>query len=329
MTRQRPFRIAVVNAISLMLMVGLLAGPASAKAPTSNLSDTWEASPDVVSAGGLVRFDVHITNDSSSNYSSFYVDAATPNGATLVAWFGESQGTCDGSSGDLSCDFGAVNGGVTVDFTTIYQVPSSASGSFSVTYIATSNGNTSSDKPGQSHGDDYVVVATVDIGSGDSGGSYIYGDVLSTQDDQDLNRHNPQSSKLVFTSAGETGFPATVMEDDPIAYACPTNTGLGALVCFGQWSVISVADGGTVEGGIEVTIGYDRISGNANDVGFVHLPDGGGYELIGSYNMGVNGDLCGPDPVDICASYVTQVQHTQGDYYFTFVLSQNGPLRGW
>jgi len=332
MTRQRPFRLAVVNAISLMLVVGLFAGPAAAKAPTANLSDTWEASPGVVSAGALVRFDVHITNDSSSNYSSFFVDAATPNGATLVAWFGESQGSCDGSSGDLSCDFGALNSGATVDFATIYEVPSSASGSFSVTFIATSNGSTGSDKPGQSHGDDYVVVTSVDIGSGSTAGSYIYGDVLSTQNNQNLNKNNPQSSKLVFHDDKGTGFPATVQQEAGGFYTCPTDT---AASCFGGWSVISADEGATFADGFTVILGYDKIAGQAADVQFVHLlttplpadPElNVDYEIIQSFND----NPCQPGG----ASYlnmpcVVSIETIQGDTYFTLALTNNGPLRGW
>jgi len=332
MTRQRPFRLVVVNAITLMLVAGLFVSPATAKAPSNNLKGTAEAIPGTVSAGALVRFDAHIKNDSSSNYSSLFVNATTPAGATLVAWFIDSGGTCDGSSGDLSCDFSPLNSGVTVDFTTIYEVPSSASGSFSVTFVATSNGSTGSDRPGQSHGDDYPWVATVDIGSGATGGSYIYGTVLSTQNNQNLNKQNPQSSKLVFHDDKGTGFPATVQQQVGSFYTCPTGT---AASCFGGWSVISADLGTTFPDGFTVILGYDKIAGQAADVQFVHLlttplpaspEEGKDYEIIKSFN---------DNPCQVAgASYsnmpcVVSIESIQGDTYFTLALTKNGPLRGW
>jgi hypothetical protein len=333
--------------VAAMLLTTVSSGMALAKNPGINLSGSAPAVPGTVSAGALVRFDYSITNTSSSNYSSFFVDAITPdtaNGAQLVAILAgptvtpatTDTKTCDITSGDLHCSFGPLNGkGATASVSVLYRVPANASGSWTVTFAASSNGFSSSD-PGNSHGDVVNVPGTVSIGSGRSGGTYVYGDDLTAQNDQTLNKKNPQSSKLVFSSGGSAGFPATVDEaaGSSTLYVCPSAV---ASSCFGDWNLISANNGGSVPGGsFRVTYGYDKISGQQGAVRFVHLLDPDHDGVYGE------GQVLGVDYVVIpsfnsqpCSSSsstgtncIESISASGGDYFFTLILDGNGPMRG-
>jgi len=335
----RALRIVVAG----MLLATVVSGTALAKNPGSNLSGTATAVPGTVSAGALVRFNYSVTNTSNSNFSSFFVDSETPNkdfGAALVAVISATvtPGTtttpsCNISTGDLHCTFGPLNSGSTARVSAVYRTPSNASGTWVVTFAASSTGASPND-PGNSHGDAYLVTGTASIGSGKAGGSYIFGSDLTTQNDQNIGKKNAQSSKLIFSSDGSTGFPATVDEApaSSTVYVCPTAV---SAACFGDWNLISANDGGPVPGGsFSVTYGYDKIAGQQGNVGFVHLLDPDGdhiygegqvqgtdYVLIPSYNS----NPCSTTHTTNC---IDSISTSGGDYFFTLILDGNGPMRG-
>jgi hypothetical protein len=334
--------------VAAMLLVTISSGMALAKNPNINLKGTATAVPGIVSAGALVRFDYTITNNSNSNYSSFFVDATTPDKATggqLVAILVNATVTPSTtapkactitSTGDLHCSFGPLNGsGSTASFSVLYRVASNATGTWTVTFAASSNGVSGSD-PGNSHGDTVNIPGTVAIGTGKDGGTYVFGDDLTTQNDQNLSKKNPQSSKLIFSSGGSAGFPATVDEaaGSSTLYACPTAV---SSSCFGDWNLISANNGGAVPGGsFRVTYGYDKISGSQGNVRFVHLLDPDHDGVYGE------GQVAGVDYVVIpsfssqpCSASsstgtncIESISSSGGDYFFTLILDGNGPMRG-
>ena len=331
--------------VAAMLLVTISSGMALAKNPNVNLRGTAPAVPGTVSAGALVRFDYSLTNTSNSNYSSMFVDAITPdtaNGAQLVAILAgptvtpatTATKTCDISSGDLHCSFGPLNGnGATASVSVLYRVPTNASGSWTVTFAASSNGFSGSD-PGNSHGDSVNTPGTVSIGAGKDGGSYIFGDDLTTQNDQSLGKKNPQSSKLLFSSSGSNGFPATVDEaaGSSTVYVCPTAV---SSSCFGDWNLISANNGGAVPGGsFRVTYGYDKISGSQGNVRFVHLldPDHDGVygegQVLGTDYVVIPSFSSSPCSTTLTTNCIESISNGGGDYFFTLILDGNGPMRG-
>jgi hypothetical protein len=314
--------------VSLVLLTGLLAGTTMAKPP--EYGEDWSATPvEFVSYGGQVRFDVEWTNVSGANLPTVFVSADTPNGADLIAVIDStvSQGTCDDSGEDLTCEFGTVNNGASVSFAVVYEVPASGASTFAVTFVFTAQGNTGSDQPGKSRGDDMPITASVSLTDDpDEGGTYVYGDVTTLANNQSLHKQrNPQSALLSFLSAGEDGFGATLNEAGGDTYPCP-----GQTTCYGMWNLVSVDDGQGVAGGFETVLGYSLVPGNAVG-GFVHWltsntsdPElGTDYELIT--------EACEYDSEDAATNMpcIASVAKIQGNTFFTILSENNGPMRGY
>jgi hypothetical protein len=312
--------------VALVLLTGLLAGTSVAKPPDYGQADS--ATPaEFVSYGGQVRFDVAWTNLSGANLPTVFTKAVTPDGADLVAVLSQSQGECgEDLDGNLSCDFGTVNAGVTVDLAVVYRVPTSGPDSFSVTFVFTAQGDTGSDKPGKSRGDDMPITASVDLTNDpDEGGTYVYGDVTTLQNNQSLSKQrNPQSARLDFAgNDDEDGFGATLDELGATTYECP-----GVTTCYGLWNVVSVSEADGVPGGFETVLGYFSVPSNAVG-GFVHWlvtpnvddPDGE-FELIDEacdYDDGVVTNM----------PCIADVAKIQGNTFFTILSETNGPMRGY
>jgi hypothetical protein len=312
--------------VALVLLTGLLAATAVAKPPTYGQADS--ATPaDFVSYGGQVRFDVAWTNLSGANLPTVFTAAETPDGAELVDVLSHSQGTCgEDVDGNLSCAFGTVNAGDTVDLAVVYRVPTSGLSTFSVTFVFTAQGATGSDKPGKSRGDDMPITASVELTDDpDEGGTYIFGDVTALQNNQGLHKsRNPQSARLSFLSDGDEGFGATLDEALANAYPCP-----GVTTCYGLWNLVSVDEGTPVEGGFETVLGYFSVPSNAVG-GFIHWltsntsepVEGTDYELIDEeceYDAGAATNMP-------CIAGVAKVQ---GNTFFTILSETNGPMRGY
>ena len=312
--------------VALLLLTSLFTGSALARPPAYGQAES--ATPDFVSYGGQVRFDVAWTNLSGANLPTVFATAVTPEGADLVAVLSQSQGGCgEDVDGNLSCAFGTVNAGVTVDLAVVYRVPGSGPSSFSVTFVFTAQGATGSDKPGKSRGDDMPVTATVDLTADpDEGGTYVYGGVSTLQNNQGLSKQrNPQSARLDFAgNTDEDGFGATLDELGATTYPCP-----GVVTtCYGLWNVVSVNEGDGVDGGFETVLGYFSVPSSAVG-GFVHWlvtprvedPDGE-FELITdacTYTDGAANNMP-------CIAGVAKIQ---GNTFFTILSETNGPMRGY
>ena len=304
-------RAAVSSGVLLLLIGGLLAGPVLAKPPAFAGSAT--AVPGTVSPGGTVRYNVSFTNTSPSNLSQLFLNAATPNGASLEAIVaGPSQGTCDDGGVNLSCTFGALNAGASVTFSVVYTTTGSGS-SMTVPFVFSSTGSTGSDKGKNSHGDDFIVAGRVTLnGSDDFSGMYLFDpDELTVADNQNVGRQNPQSTKA---TSNQAGVPLTVGEVGAGSFDCP---GISTASCFGQWSVVNLNDGAIVAGGFEVVIGYDKVPGNADTVRFVHL--------VGSGSTFIT-QMCGGTITVNCIASIDQVA---SDVFYTLIVDNNGPMRGF
>lgn len=313
---------------ALVLLTGMIAGTAIAKPPA--YGQTTSATPDFVSYGGQVRFDVGWTNTSGANLPTLFATAATPPGAELLDILPSSDGTCaEGTDGNLSCSFGTVNAGVTVALAVVYRAPSAPPpSSFSVKFVFTAQGSTGSDKPGQSRGDDMPITASAPLTADpDEGGTYVFGDVTSLQNNQALHKtRNPQSGRLAFASGGSEGFGATLDEAAAVAYPCP-----GVTTCYGLWNVVSVNEGIAITGGFETVLGYSSVPSNAVN-GFFHwltipVPQnpvlGTNYELIT--------DACTYDTAGAATNLpcIASVVKIQGNTFFTILSETNGPMRGY
>lgn len=326
-SRTYPRRLAGITA-ALVLLTGLLTATAIAKPP--NYGQEKSATPDYVTYGGQVRFDVGWTNTSGANLPTVFASAATPAGAELVAVLATSQGSCAATiAGDLSCDFGTVNAGVKVDIAVVYQVPAAPPPStFSVTFIFTAQGATGSDKPGQSRGDDMPITASVPLtGDPDEGGTYVYGEVTTLENNQILHKQrNPQSASLDFAGNDDPdGFGATIDELGGTAFPCP-----GQTTCYGFWNVLSVNEGAGTTGSFETVLGYSTVPANAVG-GFVHWltsntatpVEGTDYELI---DEACTFDTSGDVENLPCIASVAKIQ---GNTFFTILSEDNGPMRGY
>jgi hypothetical protein len=320
--RHRPIRTLTIIAITGLLLSAMVA-PAVAKTPlyTSNVV----ATPNPVSYGGQVRFDVTWTNTSGANLPTVFVKAGRPSGSTLVGLISVSQGICDTSDPTVfTCAFGTVNNTASVSFSVVYQVPSSGSSPFTVNYVFTAQGNTTNDTPGKSRGDDMPVTASVPLTSDvESGGSYIFDTGLTVQNGQILNkRNNPQSAKLTFTLApGSPGFGASVREAASDEFTCPATI----TTCFGNWNVLNANGGLPVPGGFTVLLGYVSVPGNGSTVHFVHLLGGGAFEKIDTACTYDTPSSTTPNNIPCIGGITT----SQGNTYFTLWLGVNGQVRGY
>ncbi len=302
-------RIAGTTA-SLLFLTGIFAGTALAK--PLDLTGNAVAQPGMVSPEGYVRFDVTFTNPTASNIAQLDMRADTS--STLMAVVvPPSQGTCDDSGTVLTCNFGALNAYQTATFSVVYQTPSSGSGDVDFNFMST--GSTSSDRGKNSHGDERTITGTVTIStSKDFAGSYLYDPAnLTVSDVLNVTKQNPQGTKA---TGKQTGVPLTVGEYPPNTYVCP---GVSSASCFGEWSVVNLDNGAYVPGGFEVVIAYNKVPGNANATRFVHLVGAGLQPVFIT-------DACSDTLTVNCIKSVTS---SQGDTYFTLVVDNNGPMRGY
>jgi len=321
----KPFpRTVTAILLALALAISALAAPAlslAAPKPPKYIGSAAET-PTQIAPGNMVRFDIEFKNNTSSNFAQLFMTADPPN-ATLDSVLeqptinGIQQGNCAADiDGNLSCTFGALNAGQTVKLAVLYDANEDATGTLTVNFLFTSTGDTSSDTPERSHGDDFPVTGSVIINTdADFDGGY-FTDPASVGTDPELTRRgNPQSTS-VPAFAGFGGGPLTVEEVDAndTDLVCP---GISTASCFGQWAIVNVNDDALFLSGFQVVLGYDHVSGNAEDVMFVHLV-GGGSTFIQ--------EACDADTLVDC---IASVDNVNGDTVFTLILSNNGPLRGF
>lgn len=318
MFRHRSTRALASLGVILSLALTVMAGPATILARQPTADNTATAVPGAVTPGANVAFDVHFKNTSSSNLAQLFLDAVTPDGATLVGVESSNRAGCDASSGDLHCTFGALNAGAEINLRVVYTTPDSP-GTFTVVFNFSTTG-VAPDKGKNSHGDDYPTPGTVILDDrSDFAGAYtsVAGQIVSDSQALHANR-NPQFTQ-VTAPAGAIG--VTVGE---ATFPCPAFVGS----CFGQWSVISVNDGEPYEAGFSVLIGYKGNIGNAN---FVHLFDD--YDALtnpGAYELILNPeDTCSDSSPESTELPCMILSSSGGNSYATLWFTQNGRTSGY
>ncbi|MFL5727209.1 MAG: hypothetical protein ACJ77F_12810 [Chloroflexota bacterium] len=232
---------------------------------------TVDKLPATVSPGAPAGYRVTITNNGSSNIASlFLVDKVNGSLTVTPVYLTSSRpGTCNelGTlSGPLSCSFGALNAGDHVTVVVAYTTPTSGSSS-SAEFQGSTSGATFSDTKGRSHGDTLQSDPIVTTTALNSGKNFAGGFSLSAagfiSNDANLNGNNRQSTGVKGLPAG---FEATV-EDGPGTTGTCTSTGpVPCTALFGEWSVVNVNGGSSVEGGFIVTIKFKT----GTPTGFLH-----------------------------------------------------------
>jgi hypothetical protein len=335
MFRHRSLRAIASLCLTLSLTITALAASVSAAPPGPKPAPSVTPVPSEVAPDSAGAFDVSFTNAGSSNYSQFFLDAATPegltfqglvDGPTLIAPNGGGEtnlpATSCNSSGDLECAFGPLNAGYTIYVRPLYDTAEDASGSYSVNFIFTSTG-TPSDKKGRSHGDDFASAGSITINADDDfdGGYFAGPTVIETN--PSLTRRNQQSTTITAFAAFNGG-PLTAEEVALSTFACPAQVAADGGTCFTLWSIIDVDEATEYEGGFEVIIGLDSTlaSGQVNAIKFVHVKDDGTVELIRNTCDTTTGAVPGNMP----CKYFTS---SGGDNFAHIWITGNGRLGGY
>ena len=315
MLRYRSTRALVSLGLTLSLAATALAGPAMILGAQASAIHTATAIPGSVTPGANVAFDVHFQNTSPSNLAQLFLNAVTPEGATLIGVEFSTRPGCDTTSGDLHCTFGALNALDEINLRVVYRTPREE-GTFTVPFLFSTTG-VAPDKGKNSHGDDYPTPgsATLDD-SQDFGGAYTSDSGQVVTDSQELHaRRNPQ---FTLVNAPEDAIAVTVGEVGGATFACPTEAG---GTCFGQWSVIAVNGGfdyGSLGQAFSVVLGY---KGNIGNASFVHVLDDGTVETIT--------ETCTSDPPPFGEIPCKIITTSGGSSFVTLWLTENGRLSGY
>ena len=319
MIRNRSTRVLATIGVTAALLaamagpVGVLAAKPEADATATAVLE--KVSPSTDAQASYIGYDISfaLEPEETSNLAQLYLMATTPSGWDLWSVDGASRPGCDATGTDLFCSFGAIDADDDpITLTVVYKV-GTETGNVTIDFLFNTTG-VAGDKKGKSHGDAYSAPATVTVeNDANFGASYpqAVGDVIS--DSTALSRSNPQYTK-VFAPAED--IIVTVGEDGSLA-ECQALFG-GS--CFGQASVLNVANGLPFAGGFQAEVGYNLNRPNARivhffDAGVTDPETGLGYEELGS---------CGSTPVAPCASVTT----SGGQTFVTVYLLQNGKIFG-
>jgi hypothetical protein len=214
-----------------------LAGPVSAKKAPLTVVAT-NASPSVVTQGQLGAFHFVVSNPGPSNISQLYLTEKS--GANLYQVVGDRSSGCN-TSGQLLCNFGALNAGASFTFDVALIAPSVSTWHVDFEFSSTGyvlGGN-------NSHGDlfsspfDVVTASTSD--TVDAAGTYVWDAAhQSFHNGLALGNNNKQSTSV---SVFDTTFPASAA-DGANAFAFTCGTGFNCPgTFFGQVSQVDVDNG--------------------------------------------------------------------------------------
>lgn len=302
-------------------LLGLaLAGPGLVGAAVPSTSSAATAVPAVVLNGARGAFVATLTNTDSSTISQLYLTGTvTGTGVTFVAAY-PSQGTC--SATVISCSFGQLKPTKTASVTIVYQTTAATGdveGKF--TFSTTGLGSGGDDA---SHGDSWPVSASATTSvDPDFGGRYIDDNNLVVQNNQSVNdTTNPHATKVV---APKSFIGVTVEDGLVVSQACPPAPAICTNL-FGETSIVSVANGGTFEGGFRIVITFDKselVGVNANTLKIWHTYSNGS-ELIGSKCTFASGSST---PSNMPCLIVKKLPG--GDLQVTIWTTHNGVLRGY
>lgn len=313
MFRNRSSRALASVGLTVSLALTAMAGPAATFGRQPTADNIATAVPGAVTPGVDVAFDVHFKNTSKSNLAQFFLDAITPDGATLVGVESSSRAGCDDSGPDLHCIFGALNSLAEINLRIVYTTPA-APGTFTVPFNFSTTG-VAPDGGQNSHGDDYPTPGIATLSADKNfAGAYTSSSNQIVVDSEVLHKQrNPQSTK-VYAPAGAIG--VTVGEVAGNQFDCPTTAGS----CFGQWSLISVGGGAQYLNGFKVVLGYKGGIGNAH---FVHVLDSGTVQLITAQ---CSDDTPSPSEMNPGCFLISSAN---GDSFVTLWIVQNGRLSGY
>jgi hypothetical protein len=257
-------------------------GSASASTPgwTFSAVDT-SLNPGIVGTGYNAAFVVTLDNAGSSNISAVYLSTDILSSASNVSptfigtptWHdlsgnvvGSQAYTCNAAgSGPLNCSFGSLSAGrgITILIAFSAAAPGTAGGlstpascarnvvatAWTFHFTAFGNGNTPTDKGGKSHGDTLCGAASVSTSSDQNyAGGYTL-DTSAIATTGALNTGNKQTTTLFPPS---TAIAATV--EDGLADSTFSCLVAGCDHRFGEWSRLSVNNGGSYPAGFKIQL---------------------------------------------------------------------------
>jgi hypothetical protein len=287
--RQRMTFFATVVTTALLGAMLLGVGTVTASQPGwSFAANQITSSPASVSPGAAAAYAVKIVNGGKSNISALdmttdiplgsgratpvYISDAIWRDANNVVIAGPSR-PCGSPaySGPLACSFGAVSKGVSVSLTIAFASPT-ASGTSTFQFLATGNGNTSSDG-GTSHGDTLPATATVNVsGDPEFAGGFTVNGTEEFATGAALTKRNPQSTKVT----GPSLFPATVTEGSAFPETGTNPCTAQGVSCIGQWDRLTVGTGSQGPVKVVLTILGSTVPGGVGtaDISLWHAGDG-------------------------------------------------------
>jgi uncharacterized protein DUF11 len=267
-------RLAGTAASSVLLAAAILASATGAQASPPNWVMDVVALPTSVAPGATAGFSVTITNNGPSNISSLYLVTKTT-APTLFVDDSNGRNACTDAGVPLNCAFGALNPLESV--TVIVAFTSTGTGSYDPGFEGNTTGQAFTD-PKRSHGDvliDTDFTGTTLNGDKNFGGAFniTFGGLVSNN--ANLTGQNKQSTNVSNLPAAAG---ATVLDGSTATGSCTTDLGAG-IDCsklFGEWSDVSVGNGGPYPAPIIIQISFKSGTPNA----FLHVFDGGGQQLV-------------------------------------------------
>lgn len=258
-------RLAGVTTTAVLLGSTMLATAGGVQAAPPRWVMDVTALPGAVPSGATAGYTVTITNTGPSNISQLYLVTKTTAATTYVDDSGDGRDACTPEGVALRCVFGALNALDHVTITVAYTA--SGSGSFDPGFEGNTSGSTYTD-PKRSHGDTLVdldFAGTTLNNDKNFGGKFNIADGGSVGNNGTLTGQNKQATKVLNIPAAT---PATVLDGSTATGSCTSDASLGidCTKLFGEWSEVTVGDGGPYAEYIVIQISFK--SGTPS--GFLH-----------------------------------------------------------
>jgi hypothetical protein len=322
-------RLVGVTSAAMLTLAALGAVPASAATPNWNV--TFKSLPAAVKAGNDAGWEVTVWNDGASQINALQATIRVEGDGQPLWWSsmpksvdGEPTGdnaACSPTSSSLVCQLGTMVDDASATITVAFNAPASAGDKITIFVdLLAGTGDTTSDGPGKSRGDDDTFDWTTNIvvNSNYDGGFVVGND----EDDDtyattgDLRRQNKQNSTVVVD---DEHLPVTVEDGPTVTGQCGT-VDCGEVI--GEWTKIDVPNhsgmihvtmfvyGGAVPGGV-----------SADEIYVIHDPDEGA-----TYTLNQVDDACPTSgtPTEECV----KVTKTGNNWKIDVSLEDTGTLRG-
>lgn len=226
----------VLPASTLAAIPNVQAGRGTEANPLGTLSG---AQPTTVSPGSRVQFSIWARNDDTSTVSQFFLTETTGRTVYSASW-SKSNGTTGScaASTPLSCSFGQLKPGQSIDAVIVLQTPMSGA-SMPVNFVWST--------VGIGHGDSFPVADSVGLnGTDDFSGRFLVSSDSPVVGNVGVSTGNKQST-TVYSPA--TGIGVTVQDGPGVSSACVPTT-----KCFGETSDIHVGNGSAQYGQFKVVV---------------------------------------------------------------------------